>query len=91
VYWHHTTPVTEQFGAGLTHQVFDARAANRMDGDLLRTACGRLITPAPMSAPIGEPCPACAVRVGRSQQEDAESQSLGCWSRLDQLLSLFGR
>lgn len=63
MYWHYATPVTEQFGAGLTHQVFDVHAANRLDGHLVRAVCGRLITPAPMSAPSGRPCPACALRL----------------------------
>src|ERR671918_323541 len=41
----YTTPVTEQFGERLTHLVFDVHASNRVTGDLLRTACGKVIVP----------------------------------------------
>jgi hypothetical protein len=58
VYRHDTTSVTEQFGPGLTHQVYDSHICP-VDGAPLRTVCGRYITPAPMSAPLGRPCPAC--------------------------------
>jgi hypothetical protein len=54
-----TTPVTDQFGAGLTHQVFDAHATHRVQGARLRTVCGRYVTPAPMIGPVGAPCPVC--------------------------------
>ncbi|GAA1254352.1 hypothetical protein GCM10009609_17160 [Pseudonocardia aurantiaca] len=59
---HWTTPLTDQFGDQLTHQVPDGPAAGTENG-VLRAICGRLITPAPLAAPDGKPCPACAAEV----------------------------
>lgn len=57
----HTTPVTSQFGERAAHQVLDWHTG---DGTgLLRTVCRRWIVPAPMTAPLGEPCPTCVALI----------------------------
>jgi hypothetical protein len=58
---HWTTPLTDQFADQLTHQVADGHAARADNG--VRAICGRFITPAPLAAPVGKPCPACAADV----------------------------
>jgi hypothetical protein len=57
----YTTLVTSQFGERVAHQVLDRHAFD-VTGQL-RTVCGRLIVPAPMVAPLGKPCSACAALV----------------------------
>lgn len=88
--WRDTTPITDQFGARLAHQVFDAHASYRAYGAHLRTVCGLYITPAPMIGPVGAPCPACAAILnGRcsgfreqtsSQQPDGRARARRFWS-----------
>jgi hypothetical protein len=59
-YRHETSPVTDQFGTGFAHQIFDAHATSQHHETHLRTVCGEYITAAPMISPVGPPCPACA-------------------------------
>ena len=83
----YTTSVTEQFGAGLTHEVYD-RDIVPMSGGPLRAACGRYITPAPLSAPIGRPCPACIAQLsGRwsARQEQTAIEPRDCTPLLRRL------
>jgi hypothetical protein len=61
-----TTPVTEQFGERLAHQVFDIQSA--VQDDLLRTMCGQLIVPAPLTSPVGAPCAACAEKIAHGRR-----------------------
>jgi hypothetical protein len=56
-----TTLVTSQFGEPVAHQVLDQRGD--VDNGRLRTVCGRWIVAAPMAAPLGKPCSACATLV----------------------------
>jgi hypothetical protein len=57
-----TTPITEQFGARLEHQVHDWSATRMAVGEPMTAVCGATIIPAPMVSPEGRPCPACAAK-----------------------------
>jgi hypothetical protein len=57
-----TTPITDQFGARLEHQVHDHNVTRMAIGGPMTAVCGATITPAPMVSPEGKPCPACAAK-----------------------------
>jgi hypothetical protein len=52
--------ITEQFGHQQAHRVADEEYAFPRCGGRFQALCGRLITPAPLMAPIGRPCLECA-------------------------------
>jgi hypothetical protein len=62
-----TTPITEQFGARLEHQVHDRHATRMALSGPTITICGATIVPAPMATPEGKPCPACTSTLRRAQ------------------------
>ncbi len=91
----YTTPVTEQFGAGLAHEVFDDHAGRQPATGLRRAACGRFIVPAAMTAPAGPPCPACQANLAWYQRRhDALAEPTArrhWWSSLSWRASAPGR
>jgi hypothetical protein len=60
----YTAPVTDQFGDRIAHQVFDQHMNPESIGGALRTVCGEWIIPAPLMAPIGNPCAVCSTKIG---------------------------
>jgi hypothetical protein len=75
VYQWDATPITDQFGARLAHQVFDTNAAGRTQDARLQTVCGRYITPAPMIGPVGTPCLACTTILDGRHHDHQEEAS----------------
>jgi hypothetical protein len=55
----YTTPVTAQFGDRFAHEVADRDVYEQNDRGAMRAVCGEWIVPAPMTSPVGKPCPAC--------------------------------
>jgi hypothetical protein len=67
----YTIPITAQFGAQLEHHVTDeAAAAGRQSGQY-QALCGCLFLAAPMAAPVGRPCAACAAILAASRRAAA--------------------
>ncbi|MGH3814264.1 MAG: hypothetical protein ACRDUV_17740 [Pseudonocardiaceae bacterium] len=57
----YTTPITSQFvDQRLEHQVTDEAVAAGRNSQRFQSLCGQFFIAAPLVAPPGRPCPACA-------------------------------
>ncbi|MGH3813575.1 MAG: hypothetical protein ACRDUV_14170 [Pseudonocardiaceae bacterium] len=57
----YTTPITSQFvDQRLEHEVTDEAVAAGRNSQRFQSLCGQLFVAAPLAAPPGRPCPACA-------------------------------
>ena len=59
----YSTPVTNQFGDGLAHQVYDRYVTQNADDGVMFALCGQRIVPAPMASPEGKPCEECETKI----------------------------
>jgi hypothetical protein len=53
-----TASITEQFGAGVAHEVSDEAFAASSRGEF-KALCGSVFVAAALATPVGRPCPAC--------------------------------
>ncbi|MGH4002428.1 MAG: hypothetical protein ACRDTJ_33750 [Pseudonocardiaceae bacterium] len=73
--WRYTTPITSQFvDQRLEHRVTDESLADGRDSHRYQAVCGQLFVAAPLAAPPGRPCPACAAILATTSRPAAVPQ-----------------
>lgn len=73
--WRYTTPITSQLvDQRLEHRVTDEAIAAGHSSRRYQALCGQVFVAAPLAAPPGRPCPACAAILAQASRPASMSQ-----------------